>query len=337
MRYPHLTHPPLVAIAHGSRDPRAGATISELLNVARERAAGRGLAGLDIKAAFLDHAPPRPMQVLNALAGELDRGSSPGRRGAPQARARRVGVRRAAAIGGSGGSPPRLDTVVLPLLLTAAYHSGTDIPGLLDEAQAALPGLRIRYGAPLGPHPGLLVALDRRLAEAGQDPGRAGQTAVVLAAAGSSHPAANAVITRLAADWQAAGGWQAVRPAFASAASPTPEQAVARLIRGGARRVVVASYLLAPGRFADRVRDRSLAAGAAAVSAPLGAAPEVADVLLDRYVLATRGAPEAGPAEPAAAGAGGCPPGKQSGGSSPRDGTAPGLLRELPERQVSAR
>ncbi len=43
---------------------------------------------------------------------------------------------------------------------------------------------------------------------------------------------------------------------------------------------MVASYLLAPGRFADRVGDRSLAAGAAAVSAPLGAAPEVADVLL---------------------------------------------------------
>ena len=172
---------------------------------------------------------------------------------------------------------------MLPLLLTAAYHSGTDIPGLLDEALAAQPGLRIRYGAPLGPHPGLLRALDRRLAEAGQDLAQAGQTAVVLASAGSSHPAANAVIGQLATDWQAARGWQAVRPAFASAASPTPEQAVAGLIRDGARRVVVASYLLAPGRFADRVRDRSLAAGAAAVSAPLGAAPDVADVLLDRY------------------------------------------------------
>ena len=180
---------------------------------------------------------------------------------------------------------------MLPLLLTAAYHSGTDIPGLLDEAQAALPGLRIRYGAPLGPHPGLLRALDRRLAEAGQDLARAGQTAVVLAAAGSSHPAANAVIAQLAADWQAARGWLAVRPAYASAAAPTPEQAVAGLIRDGARRVVVATYLLAPGRFADQVRDSSLAAGAATVSAPLGAAPEVADVLLERYREASRARP----------------------------------------------
>ena len=267
MRYPHLTHPPLVAIAHGSRDPRAGATITELLGVARERAASYGLAGLDTRAAFLDHAPPAPRQVLSALCSET------------------LGAETLGAE--SGGMTP---VVVLPVLLTAAYHSGTDIPGLLDEAQAELPALRIRYGAPLGPHPGLLRALDRRLAEAGQDLDQAGQTAVVLASAGCSHPAANAVIARLAADWQAARGWQAVRPAFASAAAPTPEQAVAELIRGGARRVVVASYLLAPGRFADRVRDASLAAGAAAVSAPLGAAPEVADVLLDRYRQALLGA-----------------------------------------------
>jgi sirohydrochlorin ferrochelatase len=52
---------------------------------------------------------------------------------------------------------------------------------------------------------------------------------------------------------------------------------------------VVASYLLAPGLFADRIRESSLAAGAAAVSAPLGAAPEVADVLLDRYLEAAAG------------------------------------------------
>ena len=80
-----------------------------------------------------------------------------------------------------------------------------------------------------------------------------------------------------------------MRPAYASAAAPAPAEAVADLLRGGARRVVVASYLLAPGLFADRVREAALAAGAAAVSAPLGAAPEVADVLLDRYQQAAAG------------------------------------------------
>ena len=222
MRHPHLT-PSLVAIAHGSRDPRAGATVAGLLALARARASARGLAGLEVRGAFLGHAPPAPLQVLTGLAG-------------------------------AGGG--QRDVVVLPLLLTAAYHSGTDIPELLAEATAGLPGLRIRYGEPLGPHGGLVRALERRLAEAGQDPGEdpAG-TAVVLASAGSSHPAANASVARIAAGWQAARGWRAVRPAYASAAAPTPAEAVADLLRGGARRVVVASYLLAPGLFADRIRD----------------------------------------------------------------------------------
>ena len=50
--------------------------------------------------------------------------------------------------------------------------------------------------------------------------GDPGDTAVVLASAGSSRPAANAVIARLAADWQAARGWRAVLPGYASAARP---------------------------------------------------------------------------------------------------------------------
>ena len=115
---------------------------------------------------------------------------------------------------------------------------------------------------------------------------------MVLAAAGSSDPEANATIARIAAQWQARAGWFAVRPAYASAVGPDPATAVTGLLRAGARRVVVATYLLAPGLFADRIRDASLAAGAAATSSALlpwppaaagGGAPEVADVLLDRY------------------------------------------------------
>ena len=110
---------------------------------------------------------------------------------------------------------------------------------------------------------------------------------MVLAAAGSSRPAANAAVAQVAAAWQSARGWRSVVPAFASAASPTPAEAVTRLLRAGTPRVAVASYLLAPGFFADQVRETSLAAGAEAVSGALGAAPEVADVLLERYLQVT--------------------------------------------------
>jgi len=238
-----------VAVAHGSSDPRAAASVDALLRLVRTRAARAGYPGLDVRAAYLGHAAPSIGQALAVLDG---------------------------------------DGVVLPLLLTAAYHSKTDIPKALREARAARPRLDITYGSPLGPHPLLRRALDRRLAEAGTA-APPGETAVILAAAGSSDPAANAVISDLAADWRAARGWRAVLPAYASAASPTPAEAVAAARRAGARRVLVASYLLSPGVFADQVRRDCLAAGATAVAPVLGAAPEVADVLLGRYAESLTG------------------------------------------------
>ena len=238
----------LVAVAHGSADPRAAAAISALVPLVARRAADRGLSVPELRVAYLGHAAPSVPQVMRAFG-------------------------------------PDTQVTVLPLLLTAAYHSKTDIPRVLARAGTAR--LNLRYGAPLGPHPLLLRALERRLPATALE--NRSETGVVLAAAGSSDPAANATIAGLAAQWQAAGGWFGVRPAYASPAaaggqgSTTPGQAVTELLRAGARRVVVASYLLAPGLFADRIRDAALAAGAAEVSPALGAVPEVADIVLDRY------------------------------------------------------
>ena len=231
----------LVLVAHGSADPRAAAAIGELMPLVARRATERGLSVPDLRAAYLGHAAPSVPQVMRAFG-------------------------------------PDAQVTVLPMLLTAAYHSKTDIPRLLARVSA---GMRVTYGEPLGPHPLLLRALERRLPPAAFD--NPAEVGVVLAAAGSSDPEANATVARLAAHWQAGSGWHAVRPAYASAADPDPATAVTGLLRAGARRVVVASYLLAPGLFADRIRAASQAAGASATSPALGASPEVADVVLDRY------------------------------------------------------
>lgn len=239
--------PPLIAVAHGSRDPRAAATVEELLAGVR-----RARPGLDARAAYLDHAAPSP---ASALAG-LD------------------------------------EAVVLPLLLTAAYHSKVDLPAALRAASARRPGLRVRLGAPLGPHPLLIAALERRLAEAGVDIGDPG-TAVVLVSAGSSDRRANAVIAQVAEAWARLRPWWSVTPAYASAAAPTPEEEVRRLLGAGAPRVAVAPYLLAPGHFSDKVRQAALAAGAHRVAGVLGAAPELVTIVLQRYGEALEAAPAA--------------------------------------------
>ena len=258
--------PPLVAAAHGSKDPRAAATIADLLSVVRARASQ---PDFDARLAFLDHCVPSLPRVLSALAG-----GGPGRVGGADGVG---GVRNAG----------RTDVVLVPLLLTAAYHSKTDIPAQVAAASSRLPGLRVHQANTLGPHPLLLSALERRLAEAHAKPASRAETSVVLAAAGSSDPAANATIATLAARWEAAGGWRRVMPAFASASGPTPADAVRTLRQAsGGGPVVVASYVLAPGYFADKIRIQACQAGATAVSAPLGPAQEVAEVILERYLSA---------------------------------------------------
>ena len=258
---PERTPEVLVAVAHGSKDPRAAACVDELMSLVRSRLDATTLGAMtELRTAYLGHAAPSLPQVLGSIG-----------------RDRRV--------------------TVLPLLLTAAYHSKTDLPRLLARSSRSFV-----YGDTLGPHPLLLRALSRRMADTGvRDRSRTG---VVLAAAGSSDPEANATISGLAAQWQAASGWHSVLPAYAcppatgttatgttatgtTVTGTTVAEAVGALSRGGARQVVVATYLLAPGFFTDRIRREALAAGAVAVSAALGAAPEVADVILDRYATAT--------------------------------------------------
>jgi sirohydrochlorin ferrochelatase len=225
----------LVAVAHGSRDPRSAAVVTELVEVVRARR-----PGLDVSLAFLDLSAPRLTDVLAGLAG--------------------TGHQRA---------------VVVPLLLGRAYHARVDVPGALARAQRRHPALELRTADVLGPDERLAALARRRVIEAG------GADAVVLAAAGSSDPRANAAVAEVAAGWAV--------PAFAAATSPTVEAAVAGLVTRGARQVAVASWFLAPGLLPERVRAAALAAHPGIVVAePLGADPAVADVILDRYDAAAR-------------------------------------------------
>jgi sirohydrochlorin ferrochelatase len=166
------------------------------------------------------------------------------------------------------------DAVVVPLLLTPGYHSRVDIP----EQIARSGGFGTAQAAVLGPHPRLITALERRLAEAGVTPGDPG-TAVVLAAAGSADASAVESVHALAAQWAVRRPWLTVETAFASAAAPTVDESVTRLRERGAGRVAVAAYLLFPGLFADRLAR----CAADVVTGLLGGTPEAAEIVLQRY------------------------------------------------------
>ncbi|MFF0410182.1 sirohydrochlorin chelatase [Kitasatospora sp. NPDC004745] len=182
--------------------------------------------------------------------------------------------------------------VAVPLLLNRAFHAKHDVPGALRAAGSGLPVADV-----LGPSPLLLAALERRLAEAGLDVGSAAvraRTGLVLAAAGSSDPAADAATRAVADRWRRARGWAGVEVAYASASGPRVPAALAALRAAGAVRTAVSPYLLAPGLLPDRIAAD--AAGADLVAGVLGAAPEVAELLLERYDGARAAARAAVPA-----------------------------------------
>ncbi|HXW47036.1 MAG TPA: CbiX/SirB N-terminal domain-containing protein [Streptosporangiaceae bacterium] len=223
-----MSHPALLAVAHGSRNPAAADVVRKLAGQI-----GRLAPVLDVRVAFLGHAEP-------SLPAELD-------------------------AAGSG-------TVIVPLLLSSGYHLSADISRAATSAGA-------RVAAPLGPDQLLLTALTARLAEAGVPDG----TPVVLAAAGSSDPAAMTDAEQQAALLASALDVPVVA-AYLSAAKPTVAQAVASLREQAGKPVAVASYLLAPGHFQDQLA----CCGADWVTDPLGGHPALAGLVIDRYRVAAK-------------------------------------------------
>jgi sirohydrochlorin ferrochelatase len=237
-----MSAPALIALAHGSRDPRSARTVREIV------AATKALRpDLKIEAAFLDHSRPDLDSVVDRLVA---RGHT--------------------------------EIVVVPLLLTEAYHARVDVPEVVQAAANRHEGLGIRVADVVGTDAALLAVLDVRLREALRESRVRELDALVLAAAGSSDALANATVARLARLW----GNRHHLPtsvAFASAAPPSTGEAVRDWRRQGRRHVAVGSLFIAPGKLPDRAAELALEAGAVAVSAPLGAHEELSRVILARY------------------------------------------------------
>ena len=160
--------------------------------------------------------------------------------------------------------------VVVPAFLSRGYHVNTDIPAHVAASRHS----SVTVADALGPSPEVARVLADRLIESNWRPG----DSVVLAAAGTSDSAARTDLHKMAA-WVSALTSSRVELAFAATGEPRVSDAVAALRRRGARRVVVASYLLADGLFQDRLRN----SGADAVSDPLGSHPALVRLIANRF------------------------------------------------------
>ncbi|MGA8245553.1 MAG: CbiX/SirB N-terminal domain-containing protein, partial [Nocardioides sp.] len=156
-----MAAPALVALAHGSRDPRSATTIKALMDEVRALR-----PDLRIETAFLELSKPSLTTVVDKLA-----------------RARFEEV------------------VVVPLLLTDAHHANVDVPAAVAEADARHETLQVRATSILGLEPCFLEVLDVRMREALKAARVRELDALVLAAAGSSDALANQSVARLARLW----------------------------------------------------------------------------------------------------------------------------------------
>lgn len=118
--------PALIAVAHGSRDPRSAATMAAAV---ADIAAAR--PDLTVRLAFLDLSAPSVDQVVDDLAA---RGHT--------------------------------DAIVVPLLLGSAFHARVDLPALLAQARRRHPRFRLTQADVLGADPRLIAALHDRVIEA---------------------------------------------------------------------------------------------------------------------------------------------------------------------------
>ncbi|MEU0504192.1 sirohydrochlorin chelatase [Nocardia sp. NPDC005998] len=241
--------PVLIAVAHGSRDPRSAETMSA---VVADIAAAR--PDLDVRLAFLDLNAPSVEQVVDAVAAQR-----------------------------------YTHAVVTPLLLGNAFHARVDLPGMLAAARTRHPQLRLTQAGVLGPDPQLIEALRDRVLGAmverdtdripgRQAFGRNDRIGIAVAAVGSSSPAANAHTAGVARRLAALTGWR-TEICFATT-EPTVTQAISRLHARGAERVLIAPWFLAPGLLTDRL----IAAATELVHADIiGPHPALTDVVWDRY------------------------------------------------------
>lgn len=176
-----------------------------------------------------------------------------------------LGPTPAEVLGARTGEP----VVLVPAFLARGYHVGSDIPAHVRDSGHD----DVTVTPALGPDPQLVRILVDRLIESGWRP----DDAVILAAAGTSDPAALRDLHTTAA-WLSATLGARVELAFAATGEPRVADAVAT-VRARGRRVVVASYLLAEGLFQDRLR----VSGADVVTDPLGTHPGVARLIVSRF------------------------------------------------------
>jgi sirohydrochlorin cobaltochelatase len=262
-----VSRPALLLAGHGTRDPAGVAAFGACT---ARIAAALAPQGVDVAGGFIELSAPPLRDAVAELTGRGHR-----------------------------------HLVAVPLVLSAASHSKSDIPAALARERARHPGLGWSYGRPLGPHPVLLDLLAARIAaQSGPSAGTPGPAgcwpagpppAVLLVGRGSTDPDANAEVCKTARLLWEGRDYAFTETAFVSLAAPDVAAGLQRCRLLGAVMVIVARYFLFPGILPDRIADQARRYGAAhpgmhvRCTDVLGDTGELAGLVAERYHEALAG------------------------------------------------
>jgi sirohydrochlorin ferrochelatase len=166
--------------------------------------------------------------------------------------------------------------VVVPVLLTPAFHAKVDVPNAVNELARAS-GAQVSLASPLGPHQLLLDAAEELLAAQGISPDPT--TAVLLYAAGSSDSEAVATVDHTITD-HPRDGWGPWGVAALDGGSTIDQ--VLRRLPDEVERTVVVSFMVAEGLLRDRMAQQCGRAGVSMVSGALAQTSAVAQLVVER-------------------------------------------------------
>lgn len=231
----------VLLVGHGSRDPRSPGALRDLRDrVAVAVAAEAAVADAEPPAvglAFLELSAPLLEDVLIGLRGEV---------------------------------------LIVPLLLTTAFHARVDLPGRVRAATEHRADLDARICPALGPHP----LLDAAVAGRARGLLAQGHDGIVLLGTGSSHASANGEAAGVAARLQLMLEVP-VSAAFVTRGPDLPDT-VRTLRARGSRNPAVVPWFLAPGTLLDLGIRRAAEFGVDAVAQPLSGDRRIVDLVVSR-------------------------------------------------------
>ena len=205
---------------------------------------------LTVHGAFLDQCPPSGSQVVSQLVKQ--------------------GVE---------------EIVFVPLHLTNAIDADTGVEALAQRCRTSHPNARFSISRPIGPELSLLTVLDQRLRAALSHARCLELDGLVLSSESAGDVRGSALLARRARQWSTHHKLPCLT-AVADDSGPSVAQAIMGLRAQGRRHIAVGSFFLSADSSYHAQADLAYRYGAVSVSEPIGAAPEVLDLVLARYAFA---------------------------------------------------